>query len=40
MTLTEDRLFDVLDQLVDRARKERGGKPAKARPAAKPVAAK
>lgn len=35
MTLTEERLFEVLDQLVQRARKERGGKTAK-----KPASAK
>ncbi len=29
MTFTEERLFEVLDQLVQRARKERGGKSAK-----------
>lgn len=47
-TLTEERLFEVLDQLIVRARKERGGKSAKKpapaktstanKPAAKPVA--
>lgn len=47
MTLTEARLFEVLDQLIERARKERGSnivklKPASkqsAKPAVKPVAA-
>jgi thiol:disulfide interchange protein DsbA len=29
MTYTEERLFEVLDQLIQRARKERGGKAAK-----------
>lgn len=29
MTVTEERLFEVLDQLIQRARSERGGKPAK-----------
>ena len=29
MTYTEERLFEVLDQLIQRARKERGGKTAK-----------
>lgn len=28
-TVTEERLFEVLDQLIERARKERGGKKAK-----------
>jgi thiol:disulfide interchange protein DsbA len=29
MTVTEERLFEVLDQLIQRARDERGGKKAK-----------
>jgi thiol:disulfide interchange protein DsbA len=28
-TVTEERLFEVLDQLIQRARSERGGKKAK-----------
>jgi protein dithiol oxidoreductase (disulfide-forming) len=36
MTITEERLFEVLDQLVDRARKERGGKSNKAKSVRKP----
>ena len=35
MALTEERLFEVLDQLVQRARKERGGKAAKKSASAK-----
>jgi thiol:disulfide interchange protein DsbA len=35
MTLTEERLFEVLDQLVQRARSERGGKTVKQKPVAK-----
>lgn len=37
MAITEERLFEVLNQLIDRARKERGGKSAKRKPASKPV---
>lgn len=40
MTLTEERLFEVLNQLIERARKERGSKPAKGKSAAKPVASR
>lgn len=43
MTFTEDRLFEVLDELIARARKERGNNIVKLKPAAKqpskPVAA-
>ena len=35
MTITEDRLFEVLDELIARARKERGGNIVKLKPAAK-----
>lgn len=38
MTITEERLFEVLDQLILRARKERGGKLAARKPAPKAVA--
>jgi thiol:disulfide interchange protein DsbA len=34
MTFTEERLFEVLDQLIQRARAERGGKAAKQKPLA------
>lgn len=37
MTASEARLFDVLDQLIERARKERGSGIAKRKPAAKPA---
>jgi thiol:disulfide interchange protein DsbA len=33
-TFTEERLFEVLGQLIQRARSERGGKPAKLKPVA------
>ena len=39
MALSEERLFEVVNQLIERARKERGGKSAARKPAAKPVAA-
>lgn len=39
MTLTEDRLFEVLDELIARARKERGNNIVKTKPAAKAPAA-
>lgn len=35
MTITEDRLFEVLDELIARARKERGNNIVKIKPAAK-----
>ena len=34
MTFTEERLFEVLDQLIERARKERGGKSVQRKPVA------
>lgn len=34
MTFTEERLFEVLDQLIQRARNERGGKSVKRKPVA------
>lgn len=44
MTFTEDRLLEVLDQLIERARQERGGKKAgkssSKKPTASPVAAR
>jgi thiol:disulfide interchange protein DsbA len=37
MTLSEERLFEVLDDLIERARKERGKNIVKLKPAAKPA---